>query len=120
MCGHCSDVLRGVGLPSGQCAVTLTPLLSAACPGVGRRLQAYGATQVNRLLVHGCKSSVLGVGCGNILWQPEQGAAFAVSALPHRRVIETPGRYACLLPAAFLVLAVLLIPAQDIHGALRS
>lgn len=39
---------------------------------------------------------------------------------PHRRVIETPGRYACLFPAAFLVLAVSLVPAQDIHGALRS
>lgn len=39
---------------------------------------------------------------------------------PHRRVIETPGRNACLFPAAFLVLAVSLVPAQDIHGALRS
>ena len=39
---------------------------------------------------------------------------------PHRRVIETQGRYPCLFPAAFLVLAVSLIPAQDIPGALRS
>ncbi|CAI8735762.1 hypothetical protein EMIT0P44_140068 [Pseudomonas sp. IT-P44] len=39
---------------------------------------------------------------------------------PHRRVIETPGRYPCLVPAAFIVLAVSLIPAQDIHGSLRS
>jgi hypothetical protein len=71
------------GLPSGQCAVTSTALLSAACPGVGRRLQAYGTTQVIRLLVHGCKSSVLGVSCGDNLWQPEQGAAFAVWTHPH-------------------------------------
>lgn len=39
---------------------------------------------------------------------------------PNRRVIETPGRYACLFPAAFLVLTVSRVPAQDIHGALRS
>ena len=38
----------------------------------------------------------------------------------HRGVIETPGRYSRLFPAAFLVLAVSLIPAQDIYGALRS
>lgn len=39
---------------------------------------------------------------------------------PHRGVIGTPGRNPCLVPAAFLVLAVLLIPAQEIHGPLRS
>jgi len=39
---------------------------------------------------------------------------------PHRGVIGTPGRYPCLVPAAFLVLAVSLIPAQDIRGSLRS
>lgn len=32
---------------------------AAACQDVGRSLQAYCATQVDRLLVHGCKSSVL-------------------------------------------------------------
>jgi hypothetical protein len=45
MCGHCCGVLLGVGLPLGQCAVTSSALLSAACTGVGRRLQAYGATR---------------------------------------------------------------------------
>ena len=39
---------------------------------------------------------------------------------PHRGVIGTPGRYPHLFPAAFVVLAVSLIPAQDIHGSLRS
>ena len=33
---------------------------------------------------------------------------------PHRGVIGTPGRYPHLVPAAFVVLAVSLIPAQDI------
>jgi len=35
MCGHCFDVLRGVGLPFGRCAVTSTALLSAACQMMG-------------------------------------------------------------------------------------
>ena len=35
-------------------------LLSAACMSIGRSLQACCATRVKRLLVHGCKSSVLG------------------------------------------------------------
>ena len=34
----------------------------------------------------------------------------------HRILIGTPGRDSCLVPAAFLVLAVLLIPAQDVPG----
>jgi hypothetical protein len=33
---------------------------------------------------------------------------------------RSTGALARLLPAAFLVLAVLLIPAQELHGALRS
>ena len=37
----------------------LGPTESAACQGVGRSLQAYRAARVNRLLVHGCKSSAL-------------------------------------------------------------
>jgi hypothetical protein len=34
-----------------------------------------------------------------------QGAALAVCTHPHRKLIETLGRYSCLVPAAFLVLA---------------
>jgi hypothetical protein len=49
----------------------------------------------------------------------DAGAAFAVWTRQHRRVTETTGRNTCLFPAAFLVLAVSLLPAQDIHGALR-
>lgn len=48
MCGHYCNVLRGVGLPSGQCAVTSTTLLSAACQVLGaafRLAEPHGVDQ---------------------------------------------------------------------------
>jgi len=46
--------LREGGLPEFRLMRgDIDDLLSAACMGVGHSLQAYCATQVNRLLVHG-------------------------------------------------------------------
>jgi len=66
MCGHYFDVLRGVGLPFGQCAVTSTTLLSAACKDVGRRLQAFCDAQVNRVRYFIVASPIQGFDCGEI------------------------------------------------------
>ena len=47
-------VVFSVGLPVSQLMRgDIDDLLSAACQGIGRSLQACCATQVNRLLVHG-------------------------------------------------------------------
>jgi len=43
----------------GQCAVTPTAQMSAACQGEGRSLQAYCATRVNPLMLHWCEPSAL-------------------------------------------------------------
>jgi hypothetical protein len=64
----------------GRCAVTPSAQMSAACLGVGRSLQAYCATQVDQLLVHGCKSSVLG-------WLMSAGGRYKPGIRPHRGVI---------------------------------
>ena len=48
MCGHYCNVLRGLGLPSGQCAVTSTTLLSAACQVLGA---AFRLTAPRRWIV---------------------------------------------------------------------
>lgn len=51
-----SAVIRRFGWAtgfSGQCAVTSTPQLAAACQGYGCSLQASCTSRVNRYLLHG-------------------------------------------------------------------
>ncbi|SED29071.1 hypothetical protein SAMN04490185_3189 [Pseudomonas frederiksbergensis] len=99
-------------------------LLSAACMGVGRSLQACYATRGSVGLFHDGHPSMRAVGilagARRSLVCCMQVGGYRPQFRPHRRVIETPGRNPCLFPAAFIVLAVSLIPAQEIPGALRS
>ena len=58
---HQVVLVRWGGLPEDRpMRGDIDDLLSAACMSVRRSLQACGATRVDRLLVHGCQSSVLG------------------------------------------------------------
>lgn len=101
--GKKSPIDVGLSISLVHKASLREPCLPAPSDAVGRYLSAISWLQTLGKLI-----STMQVG------------GYRPHFRPHRRVIETPGRNPCLFPAAFLVLAVSLVPAQDIHGALRS